>query len=89
MVFTAAQTTSFLCNADQMDLAKRNRAAIADEGLTDLADLVEFDKASLKQISENLRRTGGCVTDPDQPISVYATILTPAFVFGAKSQFRL
>ena len=89
MFFIAAQTTSFFWDADQMEISARTGTGISAEWLTDLDDLVEFDKASLKQISENLRRTGGCVTDPDQPISVYATILTPAFVFGAKSQFRL
>ena len=68
-----------------MDLTARTRAAIAAEVLINLSDLVEFNKASLKQISENLRRPGGRVPDPDQPIDDHATIPTPAFVFGAKS----
>ena len=48
MVFTPAQKTSFFCDADQMDFAARTPAAIAAEGLIDLADLVMFIKASLK-----------------------------------------
>ena len=63
--------------------------AIAQEGLEDLADLVEFDDKSLKQITDNLRRPGGRVPDPDTNADVGATIPTLSFVFGAKSQLSL
>ena len=72
-----------------MALAVRKCASISAEGLTDLADLVEFYKASLKQISENLCRPRGRVPDPDQRISAHASIPTPSFVFGTKSQLCL
>ena len=74
MVFTAAQTTFFFCDADQMALSARTYAAIDAEGLTNLDEIVKLDKASLKQISENLRRPGGHVPDLDQPIGAHATI---------------
>ena len=89
MVFTDAQTTSFFWDSNQMDISARTRTSIAAEWLTNLADLVKFDKASLKHISENLHHPGGHMPDPDQPISAHATIPLLVFVFGAKSQLRL
>ena len=89
MVITAAQTTAFFTEPAQMALPFATRVAIAQEGLEDIADLVEFDEGSLKQITDNLRRPGGRVPDPDPNAAAGATIPTPAFVFGAKSQLRL
>ena len=89
MVITAAQTTAFFSEPGQMALPAATRIAIAQEGLEDLADLVEFDERSLKQITDNLRRPGGRVPDPNPNATAGATIPTPAFVFGAKSQLRL
>ena len=51
-----------------------------------MQDLADFDKDSLVQIADNLRRPGGRIPDPNNPL---ATIPTPPFVFGAKSQMRL
>ena len=89
MVITAAQTTAFFSEPGQMDLPAATRIVIAQEGLEDLADLVEFDERSLKQITDNIRCPGGRVPDPDPNAAAGATILTPAFVFGAKSQLCL
>ena len=89
MVFTAAQTTSFFRDQTQMALSQATWDAIAAEGLEDLTDLVEFDPESLKQITDNLRRPGGRVPDPNPNAALGATIPTPAFIFGAKSQLRL
>ena len=89
MVITAAQTTAFFSELGQMALPAATRIPIAQEGLEDLADLVEFDERSLKQITDNLRRPGGRVPDPNPNATAGATIPTPAFVFGAKSQLRL
>ena len=89
MVITAAQTTAFFSEPGQMALPAATRIAISQEGLKDLADLVEFDERSLRQITDNLRRPGGRVPDPNPNASAGATIPTPAFVFSAKSQLRL
>ena len=89
MVITAAQTTAFFSEPGQMALPASTRIAIAQERLEDLADLVEFDERSLKQITDNLRRPGGRVPDPNHNATAGATIPTPAFVFGAKRQLRL
>ena len=72
-----------------MALPTATRIAIAQEGPEDLADLIEFDERSLKQITDNLRRPGGRVPDPDPNAAAGATIPPPAFVFGAKSQLQL
>ena len=89
MVITSAQTTAFLSKPGQMALPAATRIVIAQEGLEDLADLIEFDERSLRQITDNLRRPGGRVPDPDPNASAGATIPTPAFVFGTKSQLCL
>ena len=81
MVITAAQTTAFFSELGQMALYAATRIVIAQEGLEDPADIVEFDERSLKQITDNLRRPGGRVPDPDPNAAAGATIPTPAFVF--------
>ena len=48
MVITAAQTTAFFSEPGQMALPAATRIAISQEGLEDLADLVDFDERSLK-----------------------------------------
>ena len=89
MVFTAAQTNAFFTDPSQMALPRATRAAIGEEGLNDIDDLVEFDSDSMKQITDNLRRPGGRIPDPHPSAAAGATIPTPTFVFGAKSQVRL
>ena len=89
MVITATQTTDFFSEPGQMALPAATRIAIAQEGLEDLYDLVEFDERSLKQITDNLRCPGVRVPDPYPNAAAGATIPTPDFVFGAKSQLRL
>jgi hypothetical protein len=59
------------------------------EGITNVQDLADFDKDSLQQLADNLRKPGGRVPDPNPNAAPGATIPTPAFVFGAKSQKRL
>ena len=89
MVFTVAQTTSFFTIATHMALSDATCAAIAAEGLNDLTDLVEFDLDSLKQITDNLFCPGGRFPNPNPNAAVGATIPTPTFVFGARSQICL
>ena len=56
MVFTAAQLTAFFTTADYLRLSARTAAAIAAEGITEPADLAEFDKEGLDAIFRNLRK---------------------------------
>ena len=55
MVFTAAQLTAFFTTADYLGLSARTAAALAAEGITEPADLAEFDKEGLDAIFCNLR----------------------------------
>ena len=59
-------------------------AQMQNEGITTVDDLANFDKDTLKQLAENLRKPGRQV-----PNAVGQMVPTPAFVFGVKSQKRL
>jgi hypothetical protein len=89
MVLTAAQTTAFFEADDQMGIPHITVIQLQNEGISIVDDLVDFDKDTLQQVADNLRRPGGRVQDPTPGAVVGATIPTPPFVFGAKSQKRL
>ena len=89
MVLTAAQTTSFFENTDQMGIQHATVVQLALEGIQTVDDLTDFDKKALQQLVDNLWRPGGRVPNPDPGAAVGSTIPTPAFDFGAKSQKRL
>ena len=89
MVLTAAQTTSFFENTDQMGVQHATVVQLALEGIQTVDNLADFDKEALQQLADNLRRPGGRVPNPEPGAAAGSTILTPAFVFGAKSQKHL
>jgi len=89
MVFTAAQTTQFFTNDAQMALPNRTFQKLAGEGITTPDDLIDFYPEAIKQITENLRRPHTRDPDPNPNAPVGATIPTPPFIIGAKSQMRL
>ena len=89
MVLTAAQTTAFFENAAQMGIPHATVVQMQLEGIAAVADLADFDKDTLQQLADNLRRPGGRIPNPDPGAAAGATIPTPPFVFGAKSQKRL
>ena len=60
-----------------------------NEGIVTVEDLADFDRESLKQVADNLRRPGGRIPDPTPGATRGATIPKPPFVFGSKSQTRL
>ena len=62
---------------------------LANEGIATVADLLDFDKESLRQIADNLRRPGGRVPDPTPGAPSGVSIPQPPYVFGAKLQMRL
>ena len=86
MVLTAAQMTTFFEHADQMGIPHVTVVQLQAEGITSVADLADFNKASLQQLADNLRRPGGYVPDPNPTAQPGSTIPTQPFVFGAKSQ---
>lgn len=86
MVLTAAQTTAFFEDEAQMAIPHATVIHLQEEGISTVDDLSEFYKNDLNQLADNLRRPGGRVPDPNNP---QATIPTPPFIFGMKSQKRL
>jgi hypothetical protein len=77
MVLTNAQTTQFFEAADQMAIPHLTVLELVNEGINDVADLIEFEKETINQIASNLRRPA------------VAPVAGGGFVFGAKSQKRL
>ena len=86
MVFTVAQTATFFEHAEQMGIPHATMTQLQSEGITLVADLVDFDKDPLQQLAGNLRCPGGRVLDLNRGAPPGPTIPTPPFVFGAKSQ---
>ena len=89
MVVTTAQTTAFFENPDQMGIPHAMVVQLQVEGITGIQDLADFDKDTLQQLADNLRKPAGSVLDPNPAAAAGATIPTPSFVFGAKSQHRI
>ena len=59
MVLTVAQITSFFQGAAQMAIPNATRTQLSVEGIKTVNDLLDFDKDSLDQVANNLRRPGG------------------------------
>jgi hypothetical protein len=89
MPITGAQTILFFEAPDQMGIPNATVVQLAQEGITTVDSLVDFDKATIEQIAANLRRPAGRIPDPNPGAAIGGTIATPPFVFGAKSQQRL
>lgn len=79
----------FFENAAQMAIAHVTRVAMVNEGIEHVQDLVDFDKDTLSQVADNLRRPGGRIPNPDPNAPQGSTIAKPPFVFSAKLQKRL
>ena len=86
MVLTQAQITAFFEHEAQMGIPHATYLQLANEGITDVTDLADFDKDSMQQLADNLRRPGGRIPDPNPGTAAGATIPTPPFIFGSKSQ---
>ena len=89
MPLTAAQMTLFFEEDAQMSIPNRTVVQLQTEGLDGVEDLAEFDKETIKGMASNLRCPAGRVPDPNPGAAAGATIPTPPFAFGAKSQQRL
>ena len=89
MVLAAAQTTAFFERPDQMGIPHATMVQMQLEGIQSIADLTDFEKDSLLQLANNLRKPGGRIPDPAPKAPAGATIPMPAFTYGTKSQKRL
>ena len=89
MVWTANQLTAFFEDPAQMCVPHETRNALQAEGMITIEDLSEFDKESIKQVADNLRRPGDRIADPNPDAAEGATIPRPPYIFGAKSIHRL
>ena len=72
-----------------MSLPSATRVDISQEGIEDLADFVELNDKSFKQITDNLRRPRVHVPDTDPNAAAGATVPTPSFFLCARCQLRL
>ena len=86
MVFTNSQTTAFFENVNQMAIPHATVVKLAEEGILNCLDLTVINDTPIKLTAYNLKQMGGRVTNPNYST---ATITTPPFVFGVKSQQRL
>jgi len=90
MPLTAAQITAFFEDANNgMAMVHDTVVKIRDEGIGHPQDLVEFDKDTLGQVAESLRKPGDRIANPDPNAPVGSTIPRPPYVIGAKSLKRL
>ena len=89
MVLTAAQTTAFFENPDKMVIPHATMEQMQQEGIQLVANLADFEKQSLQQLADNLRKSGGRIADPNPNAALGATIPIPAFTYGDKSQKSL
>jgi hypothetical protein len=88
MVLTNAQTVVFFEHAQQMSIPHATVIQLQNEGISSVDDLTDFDKDTLQQVANSLRRPGGRIPDPTVGGAAGATIATPSFIFGAKSRKR-
>eukprot|EP00957_Ditylum_brightwellii_P034719 2631652-Ditylum_brightwellii.AAC.1 len=56
MVLTNAQTTAFFKDNDKMVIPHNTVVHLANEGISAVDNLEEFQKINIKQIAANLRR---------------------------------
>ena len=59
MVLTGAKITSFFEEITQVAISHETRIKLQEEGIDDIDDIADFDKYTLKQVADNLRRPGG------------------------------
>ena len=72
-----------------MGIPHATTVQMQQERIQSVADLADFEKQSLQQLADNLRKPGGRIADIDPNAPLGATIPMPAFTYGVKSQKRL
>ena len=92
MVLSTAETTAFCQGSTDIAIPNETRGEMQQEGVTAVEDLVDITDDDLKLIADNLRKPPDRIAEPragQRDVPAGATIPTPAFTFGAKSQIRL
>lgn len=88
MPLSDAEIKAFFEDEGQMGLSAATAAKLITEGIEHPSDLAEFDKDTLKQVAENLRKHGDMMDDPDKNAPKGSKI-PKVYVLGAKSLKRL
>ena len=77
---------AFFQNAAQMVILDKTVVQLGNNGITIVDNLVDFDKDTIQQVADSLRRMGSRIPDPTPNASPMAMIPTPPFVFRENSQ---
>ena len=72
-----------------MGIPDKTVVQLGNSGIMKVDNLVEFDKYTIQQVAYSLQCLGGRILDPTPNVAPGAKILTPPFIFGAKSQKQL
>ena len=67
----------------------KNRKINESKQVRTVDDLVAFEKDTIQQVADSLRRPGGRIPDPTPNAAPRATTPKPPFFFGEKYQKRL
>ena len=89
MVLSATQTTALKEDRNHIGISHTMVSQLQNKGIIIVADLINFDKSTIKHIAANLRRPAGRIVDSNPGAVHGATIPVPPIVFGSKSQKRL
>ena len=89
MVLTDNQVRALFQADNQMAIPVATIVKLVQEEIEHQDHLQDFDKDSLKDVANNIRNPGGRIPHPDTNAQENATISTPHFVFGAKSQKKM
>ena len=89
MVLTAAQTTTFFEDNEQMGIPHATVIQLQAEGIMTVGDLADFEMDSLQQLADNLCHPGERIPDQSPNAATGTPIPMPTFTFGVKSQKRL
>ena len=89
IVLNSAQMTAVFEDNGYIAITCASVIQLQHEGIKNVINFADFEKYTLKKVVNNLRHPGGCIPEPDPGATAGATITTPSFVFGDKSQICL
>ena len=79
----------FFKDANQIVIPHNIVIQLVNEGIDSVDDLADFENNNISQVTENLRRSGGLLSDLNQVTAVGATIPTPSCIFKVTSHKRM
>ena len=89
MTFDANAIAAFFEEGGQMGIPHETVQGLSDQGIDSPDDLSEFDKDSLNQVMEYLRKPGDRIASTVAGAAAGATMARPAYKISAKSLTRL